>query len=130
MPRGLACLLLASLAGAASAQQADPCKGPTTAEMRRCASDALRGAEQEMLRYLDAARALARPVSALEDAQASWMRYRDHACRAAGGQFDGGSLQPVVVLDCRLRLTHERTRELWRAYLAEQAGLPDPGPSR
>ena len=83
-----------------------------------------------MMRYLEAARAVARPASALDAAQDAWTRYRDEACRGAGGQFEGGSLQPLVVLDCRLRLTRERTRELWRAYLAEQGELPDPGPSR
>ena len=128
--RALACLLHACLAGAALAQQPGSCAGPTTAELRRCAAEALRDAEQEMSRYLDAARAVARPESALSAAQEAWTRYRDAACRGAGGQFEGGSLQPVVVLDCRVRLTRERTREMWRAYLAEQGGLPDPGPSR
>jgi uncharacterized protein YecT (DUF1311 family) len=130
MLRPLACLLHAFLAGAALAQQPDPCSGPTTAELRRCASEALRDAEREMSRYLDAARAVARPESALHGAQDAWTRYRDAACRGAGGQFEGGSLQPVVVLDCRARLTRERTRELWRAYLAEQGELPEPAAGR
>jgi uncharacterized protein YecT (DUF1311 family) len=130
MLRALACPLLACLAGVAAAQQPNPCKGPTTAELRRCAAEALRAAEEEMKRYLDAARAVARPAAALGGAQEAWTRYRDEACRGAAGQFEGGSLQPVVMLDCRLRLTRERTRELWRAYLSEQGGLPDPGPYR
>ena len=79
-----------------------------------------------MQRYLGAARGVARPLEALEGAQAAWRGYRDRACRAAGGQFEGGSLQPVVLLDCRLRLTRERTLELWRAYLSESGRLPAP----
>lgn len=130
MRRAVVALLALLPGGPVPAQQPDSCKGPTTAELRLCASEALRAAERQMRRYLDAARAVARPASKLDSAQDAWTRYRDRACSGAGGQFEGGSLQPVVVLDCRMRLTRERTRELWRGYLAEQGGLPDPGPSR
>ena len=123
-------LLCVAAAGSPLAQPSDPCLGPTTAEMRACTAERLRAAEKEMQRYLEAARQSARPPSALDSAQAAWTGYRDLACRAAGGQFEGGSLQPVVILDCRLRLTRERTLELWRAYLAESSELPEPGPPR
>lgn len=118
--------LLFTAAGLALAQQPDPCLGPTTAELRMCAAQQLRDAEAEMQRYLDAARRAARPVSALDSAQAAWIAYRDQACRAAAGQYEGGSLQPVLALDCRLRLTRERSLELWRAYLAQEDTLPEP----
>lgn len=121
-------LILLVVAGSALAQSSDPCKGETTAEMRKCGSERLRVAEQEMQRYLEAARRIARPPSALEGAQAAWAGYRDQACRAAAGQYEGGSLQPVVMLDCRLRLARERTLELWRAYLTADGGLPEPKP--
>jgi uncharacterized protein YecT (DUF1311 family) len=119
----LICILAA---GNALAQPSDPCLGPTTAEMRSCAAQKLRSAESEMGRYLEGARRVARPASALDSAQVAWTAYRDQACRAAAGQYEGGSLQPVVALDCRLRLTRERSLELWRAYLAEQGDLPQP----
>src|SRR5688500_2448795 len=117
MPRLVLLSLFLIAAGNTVAQQPDPCLLPTTAEVRVCTAQRLRDAEAEMQRYLDAARRAARPVAALEGAQAAWSAYRDQACRAAAGQYDGGSLQPVVLLDCRLRLTRERSRELWRAYL-------------
>lgn len=119
-------LICVFAAGNALAQPSDPCLGPTTAEMRSCAAQKLRIAESEMERYLESARRVARPASALASAQAAWVAYRDQACRAAAGQYEGGSLQPVVALDCRLRLTRERSVELWRAYLAEQGDLPQP----
>lgn len=121
-------LLFLGIAGGVCAQQSDPCKGETTAEMRSCGAEKLRAAEQEMQRYLEAARRIARPPSALESAQAAWAIYRDHACRAAAGQYEGGSLQPVAMLDCRLRLARGRTLELWRAYLANENALPEPKP--
>ncbi len=88
----------------------------------------MRAAEKELGRYLEAARRIARPPAALDSAQAAWVSYRDQACRAAAGQYEGGSLQPVVALDCRLRLTRERTFELWRAYLTGEDTLPAPTP--
>jgi uncharacterized protein YecT (DUF1311 family) len=121
---------LVAVAGSALAQQSDPCKGETTAEVRTCASERLRAAEKEMQRYLEAARRVARPPAALDGAQSTWTAYRDQACRAAAGQYEGGSLQPVAMLDCRLRLARERTLELWRAYLAEAGTLPEPRVTR
>jgi uncharacterized protein YecT (DUF1311 family) len=112
--------------GGAIAQPSDPCGSETTAGMRMCASERLRAAEKELQRYLEAAHRVARPPSALERAQATWLAYRDETCRAAAGQYEGGSLQPVAMLDCRLRLARERTLELWRAYLAEAGTLPEP----
>lgn len=126
--RGAPALAALLVTGAASAQPSDTCAGPTTAEVRMCASQRLQAAEREMHRYLEAARSHARPASALDGAQSAWGDYRDRACRAAAGQYAGGSLQPVVLLDCRLRLTRERTLELWRAYLANEGALPQPAP--
>src|SRR5688500_17841044 len=126
MPRPVLLSLFFLAAGNTVAQQPDPCLGPTTAELRMCAAQQLRDAEAEMQRYLDAARRAARPVSALDSAQAAWIAYRDQACRAAAGQYEGGSLQLVMMLDCRLRLTRERNLELWRAYLAQEDTLPEP----
>lgn len=118
--------LVLAVPGAVAGQPPPSCAGPTTAEMRICTAERLRSAEKDLERYLEAARSVARPPASLDSAQAAWAGYRDQACRAAAGQFEGGSLQPVVMLDCRLRLTRERILELWRAYLAEQGVLPEP----
>lgn len=128
LTRALACAALAlAAAGVARAQPAPSCERvDTTADMRQCLSDSLRVAEKDMERYLAAARRAARPPAALDAAQSAWTAYRDATCRAAAGQLEGGSLQPVVTLDCRLRLTRERTLEIWRAYLAEADELPEP----
>jgi uncharacterized protein YecT (DUF1311 family) len=123
-------LICVVAAGSALAQQPDPCLGSTTAEMRICGAQRLQAAEAEMQRYLEAARRVARPPSALDASQAAWIGYRDHACRAAAAQYEGGSLQPVVAIDCRLRLARERTLELWRAYLTAGDGLPEPLPAQ
>jgi len=127
--RFAAALFLASIAAPATAAETKPlsCQhAETTADIRRCLSERLRATEKEMQRYLDAARHEARPPAALQQSQTAWSAYRDAACRAAAGQYEGGSLRPVVALDCLLRLTHERTLELWRAYLVNENALPEP----
>ena len=126
-----ALLALVLLAIPAAASEAPSCQlAETTADMRACLSQALQAAEKDMQRYLEAARREARPPEALAKSQAAWSAYRDAACRAAAGQYEGGSLQPVVTLDCLLRLTRERTLELWRAYLANEGTLPEPASKR
>jgi uncharacterized protein YecT (DUF1311 family) len=123
-------LICVVAAGSALAQQPDPCLGSTAAETRICGAQRLQAAEAEMQRYLEAARRVARPPSALDSSQAAWIGYRDHACRAAAAQYEGGSLQPVAAIDCRLRLARERTLELWRAYLTAGDGVPEPWPAQ
>lgn len=120
----LALLAVPAAAGEAGALSCE--RAETTADMRICLTRDLRATEKELQRYLEAARREARPPEALEKSQAAWTSYRDAACRAAAGQYEGGSLRPVVALDCLVRLTRERTLELWRAYLANEGTLPEP----
>ena len=52
-------------------------------------------------------------------------------CQAATTTLAGASLRPVQASECWLRLTRERSRELWRSYLTFQDRtaplLPEPG---
>ncbi len=44
--------------------------------------------------------------------QRAWLQYRDAQCVIAGGQFAGGSAQPMAQAQCRTALTKARTAEL------------------
>jgi uncharacterized protein YecT (DUF1311 family) len=110
----------------AAAQLPPECRGETTAEMRICLGARLSAATAKMERYLDAARKAARPELQLDAVHRSWLQYRDIACRDAARVYEGGSLAPVVALQCRLDLTEERTLSIWRAYLANEEALPRP----
>lgn len=48
----------------------------------------------------------------LLEAQRGWLRYRDAQCRAEGYEFRGGSMEPLLMLTCKARLTRIRTEEL------------------
>ena len=45
-------------------------------------------------------------------AQRAWINYRDGHCDAEGGQFAGGSIQPLIIYSCKASMTRRRTEEL------------------
>lgn len=57
-------------------------------------------------------------AAALLASQRAWLKFRDTHCVIAGGEFAGGSMQPMAVAQCRAQLTGERTTQLrqleWR----------------
>jgi len=48
----------------------------------------------------------------LRDAQRAWIPYRDKACEAYGFLARGGSMEPMLVSNCRADLTNQRIKEL------------------
>ncbi|KQN91210.1 hypothetical protein ASE95_12810 [Sphingomonas sp. Leaf231] len=44
--------------------------------------------------------------------QRAWLAFRDRQCVIEGGEFVGGSMQPMARLQCAARLTKERTAQL------------------
>ena|ERR1700677_2676568 len=52
----------------------------------------------------------------LIEAQKAWVRYRDAECSAYGGQFEGGSMQPMQYDSCRLSTASQRNKELRNDY--------------
>ncbi|NCP13911.1 MAG: DUF1311 domain-containing protein [Sphingomonadales bacterium] len=56
----------------------------------------------------------------LLEAQRGWLRYRDAHCRVDGYTARGGSMEPLLALSCKARLTRLRVAEL--KDLAEAPG--------
>ena len=48
-------------------------------------------------------------AGALLESQRAWLKFRDTQCVVEGGQYAGGSIQPMVQARCKTRLTRERT---------------------
>lgn len=44
--------------------------------------------------------------------QRAWLQYRDTECVIEGGEFAGGSAQPMAQAQCKTRLTQARTAQL------------------
>jgi uncharacterized protein YecT (DUF1311 family) len=51
-------------------------------------------------------------AAALLASQRAWLKYRDTECVIEGGQYAGGSILPMVIAQCRTRLTKARTLQL------------------
>ena len=120
-------LLLPSLL-AAQDSRATACRdAKTTVEMERCASRDLDQAKRDLDRYLQEARRVATNRALLDSAQALWEHYRDVACRAAGTEYEGGTIKPLVMLNCLTDLARNRVRQLYDHYLrTSDTSLPEP----
>ena len=116
-------VLLAAAATAGAATAAAPgayalClrKARTTLETSGCNAVELRRVE----RILDGTyRRLVAGLSPtrrqlLAAAEARWVAFRDRECDFAASQAAGGTLEPILHLACRIRLTVERTAHLER----------------
>jgi uncharacterized protein YecT (DUF1311 family) len=51
-----------------------------------------------------------------ESVERIWRQYRDTACTAAFHQYGGGTLGPIVELECNLRFARNHMRELKSVY--------------
>jgi uncharacterized protein YecT (DUF1311 family) len=110
-----------------------PCaEATTTLAMTECLMVEVRRADAELERILlTAQQRLQReqPID-LAAVQRLWITYRQAHCGAISRHWSGASLRPVVTAECLLRLTRERSHELWSAFLTFPDGtpplLPDP----
>lgn len=119
-------LALTALAAPATAQDVD-CSNPTAQmEMTYCAEQDWNAADAALnaayaramdeMRRIDADLAglpnLVGAVDALRAAQRAWIPYRDKACAAQGFMARGGTMEPMLIYQCRADLTRQRTQEL------------------
>ncbi|MFB0610812.1 lysozyme inhibitor LprI family protein [Aurantiacibacter poecillastricola] len=72
----------------------------TAAEMRRL--DAATSADDGRAGYF----------AQLLKAQRAWLSFRDAHCTSEGFYARGGSMEPMLVAQCKAELTRERTRQL------------------
>jgi uncharacterized protein YecT (DUF1311 family) len=128
---GIAALLVAGAVSVLAAQQALPSPCPpdtTTATLRQCMSAELQDADSSLSLYFDMALRRAAAPTELRRAHAEGMRFRDADCRALAPEHQGGSLAPVVAMQCRAGLARARTHEIWSVYIrTTEDPLPEPG---
>lgn len=112
-------LLVASAAPSAPAA----CPGSTTIEVNACRKQAFDRADAQLNRYYQAAVSYARQhepatiAHQLVKSQRSWLAYRDAECGAVFDRWGGGTIRVSMDLDCRTRLTENRTLVLWNNWL-------------
>ncbi|WP_248796717.1 lysozyme inhibitor LprI family protein [Pseudomonas sp. MWU13-2105] len=115
----LIAFLTVSLLGlAAGAQAADNCDA-NQASMNECAGKEFKQADDDLNRYyktqMDYLKTPANKA-ALKDAQRKWLAFRDADCLYRNGKpADGGSIWPLLDLQCKTELTRQRAAQL-KAY--------------
>lgn len=121
----LAAPLATLVAVSANAQPKVNCTDPITQmEMTYCAELDWQAADKELnAAYATAMAAMRQTDSyldgsmkgaadALKAAQRAWIPFRDNACASYGFLARGGTMEPMLIYQCRANLTRERTADL------------------
>jgi uncharacterized protein len=117
---------IATLAGVSDTPPA--CHGATTPEINACAAEYSRRADNELRRYLAAARQRLATrdeedpeskaaLAGLDASQAAWEAYRKAECEAVYSWWSGGTIRGAMYQGCWRALTRDRTRAIWEAWL-------------
>ena len=105
---------------------ASPAAAQTQAEMNRTAGSAFTRADAAMTREWQATYAYMKRLDAQDrsrgggfgyaaatlESQRAWLKFRDTQCVVEGGRYAGGSMQEMVVAQCRTRMTDDRSAQL------------------
>lgn len=114
---------------------ADPCAKITAIiESAECRAGQLNDEEKKQKQYFDAAVKRAAlfdlDVKHLNDEQLAWAKYRETLCGNVYLMWGQGTARYQMAALCDLKLTRERTYDLWRSYLtyldSTPPVLPDP----
>lgn len=133
----LSLLIFSTPALAQTQPVGNPCNDPPSQlQMNRCAAFEHRQADDHLnkvyakaIEYMtnDQVRAEKRgdqrqieyettAIDSLGQAQRAWLTYRDIQCKAAGQQYEGGSIRPMIESRCLTTLTEHRIAELKTVY--------------
>ncbi|GCD74210.1 hypothetical protein NBRC3299_0502 [Acetobacter pasteurianus NBRC 3299] len=122
---------VASLLCSVQARAAAKCPGETTPEISACLADGVAQAQKEMEHYIAAAegrmRESADPEHALADfhtAQQHWKQYKDAECNAVYEAWSDGTIRSSMAQTCMLRLTRNRTMDIWQTWLTYPDSTP------
>jgi uncharacterized protein YecT (DUF1311 family) len=128
-------LCMTTLVSPSMAAVADPCAKITSIiEGAECRAGQLNDEEKKQKQYFDAAVKRAAlfdlDVKHLNDEQLAWAKYRGTLCGNVYLMWVQGTARYEMAALCDLKLTRERTYDLWRSYLTYVDStppiLPDP----
>lgn len=108
-------IAIAAFLAVTSSAYAFNCKDPQSQiEMNQCSS---KDYEREDARLNKTYRAVMGQLDAprqgkLKEVQQSWLKFRDLHCEYAAAQYEGGSIQPLVLSSCLAGLTKQRNKDL------------------
>lgn len=119
-------VLLLSIIIAKDSAKGDECGiAITTKDMFICLDLRLRATQQELNRLQTRVESLLTKEqrAMLAGAHTTWLAYRDANCACSESLFRGGSMEPLVLLGCKVRMTEQRIKEIGLIY-EERLRLP------
>ncbi|MGF6173936.1 lysozyme inhibitor LprI family protein [Ensifer sp. 4252] len=125
---------LVGLTGLTQAARADDCANASDqATLNECADKALKASDTELNTLYKQIEARLKDdqdkTKLLVSAQKAWIAFRDTECDFSAAGVAGGSVYPMIVLQCRDGLTQNRVKD-FKSYLScEEGDLSCPIPS-
>ncbi len=125
-----------SFALAAEEKGVDCEQAVSTLEVNECLGQEFDLAWAELARYLDVIYARHKEDPLLVDeiraAQQDWETYADSHCGSIYTYWREGSIRNTLAISCGIRLTRQRTHELWQSFLTHMDSTPPvlPEPAR
>ena len=128
-------LSLASFGATAQAAEPDPCLAFwTTSDRRDCRIKQISIADEKLEKYVKTVKTRARDLGLdalkISKEQSAWERYRGEHCGNVYLKWKQGTIRYEMEALCNLKLTRDRTWDVWFAYLrfpdSTPPLLPDP----
>lgn len=119
-------LLLISIFAAADGID---CKNTaTTVEINACISDVLENENRVLALYLSKAKERytdqPRLIDIINQSQQDWLIYRQSHCDSVYDIWSDGTIRGAMFGECMLKLTKQRTHQIWEDYLTYMDSTP------
>lgn len=108
----------------------------TTNDINRCMSLELNAAEEVMESYLQKSKEHYASdqvvIASIDEAQKAWLIYRQMHCGSVFNAWRDGTIRTSMSIDCLIKLTRQRTFDIWYSFLTYADSTPPllPEPSR
>ncbi|MBC2885454.1 lysozyme inhibitor LprI family protein [Ochrobactrum sp. CM-21-5] len=103
------------------------------ATMNQCADGEFSAADKKLnANYKSIQRRLADTPDAkklLAASQRAWLKFRDAECAFSSSASDGGSIQPMLIANCKASLTSDRNKQLDNYLNCPEGDMSCPVPS-
>jgi uncharacterized protein YecT (DUF1311 family) len=123
-------VLLIAATVTSAAPKADPCKGSTTPEVNACLAAELDQSRARLNRYVEAALDRygedkdAAVRLGIQASQHAFEAYRSIECQTVYEDWKDGTIRGAMSLSCEIRLTDERTHDVWQHWLHYMDSTP------
>ncbi len=100
----------------------------TTIDINHCISQEIENANHSLIHYLAKAKERysdqATVVASIDQSQQDWLVYRQSHCSSLYELWSDGTIRGTMFGECMLKLTNQRTHQIWQDYLTYMDDTP------